>query len=215
MPTTLREFVLETLTSPFVNRLNFQFDTMLVYPNGYCNDIAACIRGGSIRLTSNAAAISTTPEMIVASGTFVVDTEPGQVHPFFISPRLTTQGASELLLRDDVAGNERARLRGTIIHEATHALQDYQRQQLDPLTAEAAAYLAGAITMRQWGFRTFGPIVNPHAGIHAYSLTVADRFLAEPNAGRRYVIPPADVTALRGHAAASTGTAHRYVFNGI
>lgn len=213
MPTTLREFVLETLTSPFVNRLNFQFDTMLVYPNGYSGDIAACIRGGSIRLTSDASEISTTPEQITAAGSFVVDTPRGQVHPFFVHPRFTTAEESELFLRDDVAGNDRARLRGTIIHEATHALQDYQRQQLDPPTAEGAAYLAGAITMRLWDFRTFGPIVNPNASVHAYSLTVADRFLAEPNAGRRYVIPPDDVRALKRHA--PIGSAHRYVFDGI
>jgi hypothetical protein len=213
MPTTLREFVLETLTSSFVNRLNFQFDTMLVYPNGYSGDIAACIRGGSIRLTSDPAAISSHPEQMSADGSFVADTPRGQAHHFFVHSRHTLSRGSELFLRDDIAANELARLRGTIVHEATHALQDFQRRPLDPPTAEGAAYLAGAIMMRQCGYRTPSPIVNPRAGIHAYALTFADRFLAEPNAGRRYVIPPDDVGWLK--RLAPTGSAHRYVFEGI
>ncbi|MBI4523213.1 MAG: hypothetical protein HY695_05300 [Deltaproteobacteria bacterium] len=210
---TLQSFVLETLTSEFVERLNFEFGPMRVYPSGYRNDIAGCIRNGRIRITSDPSTISSSPSSVDADGSYAIDTPRGQIHPFFIHPRWTILTGGELYLKDGLSGNESASLRGTIIHEATHALQDWQRAQLDPPTAEGAAYLAGAIARRLWGYRTLGRIENPQASGHAYALTLADRFLAEPNGARRYHIPTDDVATLK--SLVSTVHADRYVFNGI
>jgi hypothetical protein len=209
---SLRQFVLETLTGPEVDDLNFQYGPMRVYPAGYRRDIARGIRGGSIELTSDASRVYG-PGQSPANGSFVVDTPRGQVHPFFINPEWTFQQGGRLCVRPGLGTQGRADLKGTIIHEATHALQDYQRNALRPQTAEGAAYLAGAIARRRHGYRTAGTIVNPRVSGIAYSLHLADRFLAETNRHQRYLVPGADVAIL--DSLVSTGSHHRYVFNGI
>jgi hypothetical protein len=234
MSTLLREFVLNTLTSPLVDNLNFRFGSLLVYPTGYRNDIAGCIRNGHIRLTSNPTDVFPPGADDSADGVFVPDTPAGQSHWCFIHPRWTEMHGTEVFLKNNLARNELASLRGTVIHESTHALQDFQRlsippmhgtrrrrqsarrsdrPQVDPRAAEGAAYLAGAIAKRLWGFQSAGPIVNPRAGGHAYALSLADRFLAETNVARRYVISTEDVMVLM--SLVTTGSPQHYVFNGI
>lgn len=208
----LDAFVLETLTSRRVDELNFQFGSTRVYPSGYRSDIAGCIRNGSIRLSSAPSSISTTPHLISGQGSFIVDAPPGHVHILYINPDLTEEISGELHVKQGLSTQERASLRGTIIHEATHALQDWQRASLDPRLAEGAAYLAGAITSRLWGFQLISPIVNPRVSGTAYSLTLADWFLSSPR-HIRYLIPMDDV--LRMKSLVRTGSSERYVFNGI
>jgi hypothetical protein len=213
MSVPLRDFVLETLTHEFIGRLNFRYGPMRVYPEGYRRDIAGCVRDGLIRLTIDPAEVGYAGAAAAPAGSFVSDTPRGRIHPFFVNPRLCETRHGNVYLLDGLSENERADLRGTIVHEATHALQDYQRRPLDPRTAEGAAYLAGAIARRLWRYRTATPIVNPRAGGLAYSLHLAERFLAETDPHRRYLIPSDDVMIL--NSLVTTGAAHRYVFDGI
>jgi hypothetical protein len=214
VPATLKNFVLETLTHAFVGRLNFRYGATRVYPEGYRRDIAHCVRDGLIVLTTDPAVLGPDPaSRAVPGGAFIVETQRGHAHPFFIDPANCVLRDGTAYVKDSLGENELANLRGTIVHEATHALQDYQRVAIDPVTSEGAAYLAGAIARRLWGFRTAGPIVNPRASGIAYSLHLADRFLAETDPNRRYLIASDDVHALNGLV--TTGSFDRYVFNGI
>ena len=232
----LYAFVLETLASRKVDDLNFQFKSSRVYPSGYKVDIAGCIRNGSIRLSSDPSRISSTPHLITADGSFTADTPPGHVHILFINPRWTkvypidsherhvrsTQEETEQLwvkgvpgelhVRPGLSTREEASLRGTIIHEATHALQDWQGASLSPSIAEGAGYLAGAITMRLWGYQSFGQITSPPTDVHGCALLLADWFLSTPR-HERYIIPMVKVREMK--RLVSTGSRHRYVFNGI
>ncbi|NJN64260.1 MAG: hypothetical protein HC882_04855 [Acidobacteria bacterium] len=210
---TLQEFVLETLTCEHIDQLNFRFGHLLVYPSGYRDDIAGAIRNGRIRLTSDPAEITSNPHGTSASGSFVADTPRGEVHPFFINPEFTVSTGGVLHVRDGLSRSESASLRGTIVHESTHALQDYQRLGTpDPRAAEGAAYLAGAITAHLWGYRTVGAIVNPRVSGRSYAIVLAERFLRELPSNR-YVISREDVSILQ--SLVTTGGAHRYVFDGI
>lgn len=211
---TLRDFVLETLTHAYVGRLNFRYGATRVWPDGYRLDIAGCVRDGLIRPTIDPAALGPDPEhRAIPAGAFVMETRRGQAHAFFIDPVNCDLVNGTACVKTSLSATEQADLRGTIVHEATHALQDWMRVTLDPRTAEGAAYLAGAIARRLWGYRTASPIVNPHASGIAYSLTLADRFLAETDPHRRYAVSSDDMMTLNGLV--TTGAASRYVFNGI
>jgi hypothetical protein len=209
--TTLNEFVLETLTHHHVGRLNFRYGPMRVYPDGYRRDIAGCVRDGLIRPTTDAATAHISGA--APAGAFRMETPRGEPHPFFVNPDLFDVRGGTAYLKSTLSANELADLRGTIVHEATHALQDWQRVELDPRTAEGAAYLAGAIFRRLCGFRTLGTIVDPLASGTAYSLHLADRFLAETDPHRRYLIAEEDVTTL--NRLVTTARFDRYVYNGI
>jgi hypothetical protein len=216
MATLARDFVLETLTSPNVNKLFFQYGRTFVYPEGYRRDIAACIRNRRIEVTSDVERVygrNGAP----ANASFVVDTPRGSVHPFFLNPRWTDTVHGRLVIKR-LSPHEKADLKGTIIHEATHALQDFQRLdrrgrgRLRPSVAEGAAYLAGAITRRLHGYR-MPPIANPRANFFLYTMDLADRYLAAWRPHRQAVIAQDDVTWVTGHA--PTGSHDRYDFNGI
>jgi hypothetical protein len=199
----LESFVLETLGSPYVDKLNFQFGPMRVYPLGYRRDIAGCIRNGRIALRLGSTS--------GPAGSFAVDTPRGQIHPFVFNSRLIDERSGVLHLKS-LSAREQADLRGTIIHESTHALQDWQRISLTPQMSEGPAYLAGAIARRLWGYRDLGPVPNPRVTGHAFALYLADRFLAAP-VHSRYIIPANDVQVLV--SLVSTGSADRYSFDGI
>ena len=129
----------------------------------------------------------------------------------FISPNKVVTRGRVLYVRDGQSPYELSGLRATIVHEATHALQDYQRLgRLDPLTSEGAALLADGIARRRWNDPT--KVTNINAGPIAYALFVADWFLKQSNTAR-YVIPREYVLGLRQRA--STGASGRYCFNGI
>lgn len=211
---TLRDFVIETLTDAHIGRLNFRYGATRVWPDGYRLDIAGCVRDGHIRPTIDPAVLGGDPaRRAIPAGSYVMETPRGNVHPFFIDPANCDVVGGTAYVKRSLLPGELADLRGTIVHEATHALQDWMRVRLDPRTAEGSAYLAGAITRRLWGYRRGIPIVNPRAGGLAYSLMLADRFLAETDPHRRYEIAGDDVMEL--NALVTTGSASRYVFNGI
>jgi hypothetical protein len=209
---TLRDFVLETLTHVHVGRLNFRYGATRVWPDGYRGDIAHCVRDGLIRVTTDRAVLGPDPELLdTPGGAFLMDTPRGQPHPMYFDSGSCDIVSGTAYVKRTLSVYEQADLRGCVVHEATHALQDWMRVRIDPCTAEGAAYLAGAITRRLWGYAIV--LANPGVSGLSRSLAVADRFLAETDPHRRYVIPSADVTWL--NARVTTGAASRYVYNGI
>ena len=145
--------------------------------------------------------------------------------PVLIAVSLLTFSIASLLpgdlaytiLGDQATPENVAALRRDVIHEATHALQDWDRyESLDRYTAEGAAYLAGAITYLQWGggARDFG---DRMAGPHAYALWLAlqrrdQGRLNSPAEFRVSVDDRVNLASTRGFA---LGAAERYVYNGI
>jgi hypothetical protein len=201
--------VVETLTTR-VEDLNFVFDGVRVYPSGYHTDVAGLFRSNRIRVTSDYGRVSTDPPAQAGQGHYKSLTLRGETHFLFIHPSLTEARASELYVKK-LSPFEAADLRGTIIHECTHALQDYQRGPITPRTAEACAYLAGAIARRKWGYSQ--RVTNSRVSGFAYALTMADRFLAERDRHRRYVIPQNEVQDLK--SLVTLGSAQHYVYNGV
>lgn len=210
MVETVKSFVLQTLRSPHVEWLNFSFDNTRVYPTGYRNDVARAFESERIRITTNYADVSHDPAATAPEAAYVMETAPGQMHYLFLSPALTFRCGPDLCVIP-LSSLEEANLRRTIIHECTHALQDYQRVTLTPQTAEASAYLAGAITGRRWGDHHI--VANERAGAHAYAFSLADRLLQQGLPHRPWAIPAEDIAWLKNHVL--VGRLERYVFNGI
>ena len=210
MAETVKSFVLQTLSSPHVDWLNFRFDNTLVYPSGYRNDVARAFESERIRITINYADVSHDPPAGAPGAAYAMDTARGQTHYLFFPPALAHRCGRDLCI-NVLTSFEEANLRRTIIHECTHALQDYQRVRLTPQTAEASAYLAGAITGRRWGDHHV--VANERAGAHAYAFSLADRLLQQGLPHRPWVIPAEDIAWLKAHVL--VGRLERYVFNGI
>lgn len=198
MPTTVQQFVLETLTHPHIDRINFQYGPTRVYPNGYRRDIARAVRNGRI-------AFETT-----SGGHFRMNTPPGQTHHMAVPGNLVYVDEGVLCVKSRLSPLEAADLRGTIIHEATHALQDYQRAALDPRMSEGSAYLAGWMGRLQWGYPRLGSGGNIHASANAYARHLAARLLDHVIV---YIVPNSDVQRL--NALVTTGSRQQYVFNGL
>lgn len=192
---TAKQFVLETLQHSRVARINFKYGSILVYPTGYSRDVANLVQDEHIQFTT------------APGAHYTVDSQPGVRHQMALPAQDFQQDPNTRVL--NVRGNPGPLLRGTIIHEATHALQDYQRHQTDASTAEGAAYLAGWITSLLWGYPELPSNAQPTTG-HAYARQLAGRFI---HGQIGYLIPDAEVRAL--NALVSTGSASRYVFNGI
>ncbi len=197
----LQDYALDTLTSPNINKLNFKYGPMRVYPLGYQRDIAGCIRNGRITINFD-------PNYRYAAS-YEPDAPRGQKHALTVGPDYV-ENRSGIIQLKSLSVHENALFRGTIIHECTHALQDWQRIHLSPAMSEGVAYVAGAIAKRLWGYNNH--ISNPHISAHAYALSLADRFLSAP-INSRYIIPENDVQTLS--RLVTTGTSSRYIFNGI
>lgn len=169
MPTTIRDFILETLTHSNIDRINYHYGPMRVYPSGYKQDIASCMRNNRIQISTNPTSIGRpSPAIQLPEGSFDPTTSQGISHIFFINSRYCESRGDGLYLNQALSPQELASLRGTIIHESTQALQDWQQIQLSPTMAEGVAYLAGAIARRLWGDSL--AVVNPRAGGPAYAL---------------------------------------------
>lgn len=209
---TLKQFVIDILRHDNTNRINFRYGPILVYPEGYKRDVAQLVEDGHILFD------------ITRGAHYTVDARPGQPHHMALPMENIEQtsgsqqyhNAGMLSVKANLGASWESRVsqgaagfRGTIIHEATHALQDYQRTQTNSQTAEGAAYLAGWMASLLWGYPPLQSDVVPGTD-HAYARRLAERRL---NGLIGYVIPDAEVRAL--NALVTTGTASRYVFNGI
>ncbi|MEZ5066934.1 MAG: hypothetical protein R3B81_19640 [bacterium] len=211
MAKSLQRFVLDTLRSPLLDEINFQFGNLRVYPQGLRRDVARLVAHRHIEVTSDPTRVYG-PGATVDGGCFVVDTPRGQRHPLFVNPRWTFDRGGHPYVRP-LSEYERAELCGTIVHEATHALHDYQRLgRIRPTAAEGAAYMAGAIARRLFGPRPAPAVSNPTLNGITYSLHLADRYLAADRHSR-YLIPTHDVVELERRV--SAGSENRYIFNGI
>jgi hypothetical protein len=201
MTKTLRDYVDETLTHDLIERINFRYGPMPVYPAGY-GEIARAVRGRRIQFTT------------ARNAHYTAHPQPGQPHQIAIPGHFVVSRDGELwvLPPSELGPYGEADLRGTIVHEATHALQDYQRITLEPRNAEGAAYLAGWVACLQWGYeklpREARPAERAHAHHHARWL--ASRFL-DRDIG--YRIPEAEMRILNGRV--PIGSDHLYDFNGI
>lgn len=214
----LTNFVLDTLTNTLIQSVHFRYGSFCVTPDGYRRDVADLVRDGRIRFTVDPAQVGMTAEQASQTdGAFVVDTEPGQTHPLFIHPRYCEVHGGTIYVKDNL-GLDHPRLRGTVVHEATHVLQDMQRAHLNPFQAEGAGYVAGAITARKWGLALPPPgqiadpefYVGPLDGT-GVALWIADRILDE--VGPHCSIPAREMGLLERKV--GTGSPNRYAFNGI
>jgi hypothetical protein len=195
MALSVKRFVVETLRDGRIRSINFRYGSILVYPEGFSRDVAKLVEDGHIQFTNTPGAH------------YTVDARPGERHTMALPSQDVEPDPRTGAL--NVRGSPGSLFRGTIVHEATHALQDYQRHPSDPRTAEGAAYLAGWMANLLWGYPPLPAAVRPTTG-HAYARRLAERRL-QSQIG--YVIPEAEVRALNDLVL--TGSASRYVFNGI
>ena len=199
---TVKEFALETLGHRRISRLNFRYGPILIYPAGYSRDVAKLIEDGHILFDTNEGAH------------YTVDSQPGEHHHMALPKQnidspVPTRNAGHLQVLPNLGRIGGAQFRMTVVHESTHALQDYQRNQTDPEMAEGAAYLAGWITCLLWNHPRLEPGVTPTTA-HAYARQLAGDFL-DSRIG--YIIAERAIERLNGMVL--TGAASRYVFNGI
>lgn len=202
MSALFRDAAIETLRHPNMLMVNFEYGPTRVYPQGY-RSVAKLIQDGHIRFVVTA-----------GNSSFEVDTPRGQVHTFNVSDQIAeTDARGEIRIRGRVLS---AGTRGTIVHEATHALQDYQRlsaklgNSFTPRMAEGAAYLAGWIAKLQWGYPRLQPDIDQRWTSHSYARWIAGKVLERQIV---YRIPFDDINML--NRMVRTGSASRYVFDGI
>ncbi len=187
-----KNVVIETLRHPYIQSVNFQYGGTRVYPQGY-RRIADEVESGRIEIVAGTGA------------SYNVDAARGTVHTMTFPPQMTYIKDNNVFMR--ALG---PRERGTIVHEATHALQDYQQLSgLRPQMAEGAAYVAANITALRWGLPRI--LIPPSAMTsHAVAGRIAMRLL---DGQIIYIIPNNDVRTL--NPLVTTGTVNRYVFNGL
>jgi hypothetical protein len=215
----LHGFVLDTLRNTLINRVNFRYGSLCVEPDSYRRDIAGLVESGSIRVTIDPAEAGLTEAQASrVDGSYVIDRRRGRVHPLFIHPRNCVVRAGEVFVRE-ATEHEMAGMRGTVVHEATHALQDLRQVDLDPRSAEGSAYLAGAITARLWGYAIppRGQVPHPYDAPQLWNLGIglwlADRLLDQATPGVPYTVPADDVMIANSRVRTVDG--RRYDFNGI
>ena len=193
---TLKKRALETLRDANISRINFQYGRLRVYPRGYA-EIADLIDADHIVYAPSLAGNSYDPT-----------TAQGQRHVINVQSSLGRMEAGTLMAVTPFTADNRA----TIVHEATHALQDYQRMSqrggapILPRQFEGAAYLAGAMAALLWGFDS-APTPVPASKVIA--LDIARQVL---NGTAGYVID--DESMRRLDRAVLTGSAHMYDMNG-
>jgi len=212
----LTGFVLDTLTNTFIQSVHFRYGAFRVTPDGYRRDIAGLIHEGRIRVTIDPADVGLS-ESSSADAAFVIDTPAGRTHPLFIHPRYCEVHGGTVYVKDTLSSVESARLRGTVVHEATHALQDLQRVRLNRFQAEGSGYIAGAITARRWGMALppRGHVADPYENRlmdgHGVALWIVDPVLE--HLGPHYAVPQDAMTILEQRV--RVVAPERYAFNGI
>lgn len=161
--TKFSEIVKSTLSDPNMLNINFVYGPVKVYPNGY-KTVAALIRHGhiSFRISDDANAHYSPIENTWHVPSNIADVRNGEVY---------------------FTGALGAGVRKTIVHEATHALEDYQRlsdklgSSFTPAMAEGAAYVAGWMAAINWGFQPVYGDRPPMRTANAIARWIASRFL--------------------------------------
>jgi hypothetical protein len=205
----VKQFVIETLRDSKIRRINFRYGPIRVYPEGYQRDIAEAVEHEHIGFLAAAGNPYYTAERL--RGQQHIMALPAE--HIELNSNTPNGNAGILSVKANLGQLGGAGLRGTIVHEATHALQDYQRNQTDAKTAEGAAYLAGWMASLLWGYPR---LMLPGGGVPSTAQAYA-RWLAGLRLDGRigYEIPKSHVDALNGLVALLLESADGYVFNGI
>jgi hypothetical protein len=156
-------------SDPAIGAINFQFSTYKVYPGGYRTDIADLVANGKIKINRRFSDIG----MADTGASYMPDSDHFSIsHGFDIA-----KDVPKLLF----------------VHEATHALLDWQKVGTIPTTdSEAVAYLAEAIFVHTKGWKALGGVGGtppPRLRVEAYRV-------AGVVVGGAYTVPPGDAAAL-------------------
>ena len=156
-------------TDPAITAINFQFAKHKVYPSGYRTDIADLVASGKIGIKRRFSDIGMTD----TGASYMPDADHFSIPRGFD----ITQDVPKLLF----------------VHEATHALMDWQKVGTIPTAdSEAIAYLAKAIFVRTKGW---APLAG-RAGAPPPPLRVEAYRVAGIVVGGAYAVPAGDIAAL-------------------
>lgn len=164
-------------TAPAFRKINFQFMTYLIYPEGYTRDVAGCVDSGQIEINRR-----------------------------FSDVGMTGTGASYFPVSDSYSiskGFDLSRPTGQILiaHESTHALQDFQKLGKVPVPdAEAIAYVAEAIFSLASGYPI---LLDPATGMPDPIRVAAANAAASVLAGN-YTISQGLIGAVRSAVSSSS-----------
>ncbi len=194
--TTFKKTALDTLRHANTGRINFQYGYLRVYPRGF-HEIANLIESDHIIYQlSHGNHYDPTPER-------------GETHFIGVSSSLGRDENGTLMAVPGFTPQNR----GTIIHEACHAMHDYQRMTvrrgdaIGPRQYEGAATLAGWIGALLWGFDQ-----APNPLLTSTMQLARDKARQFLDGTIGYQID--DTTMRELDNAVTTGTTSRYVFNG-
>lgn len=204
MALTFKQAVIDTLTDRRLEAINFGYRGSFVYQSGF-RDVANLVRDGHIQFVYSGS----------GDNSFAPASPSGSPHIWSVNRDIADVGSDDRILIRGVLGSGG---RGTIVHEATHALQDYQRLNApDRLGsgfsaehAEGAAHIAGWMARMLWGWP------RPQQGDSTHgTIACARRIAADLLDGTiDPIITPGQAAILDGYAAHSIGSRHRYAFHG-
>ncbi|MDB5372058.1 MAG: hypothetical protein JWP04_700 [Belnapia sp.] len=157
-------------THPGFGRINFKYLTYQVYPQGYAKDVAGCVAAGRIRINRRFSDLG----FAGTGAAYIMDSDQYSLSKGFD----LTKPAAQIL----------------IVHESTHALQDFQNLGKIPVPdAEAIAYVAEAIFALAIGRP---PLVDPATGA-PHPIRVAAANAAAAVMAGAYEVGQAMVAAVR------------------
>ena len=170
---SLSERIASFLESDAVGQIHFRASGTAVYGSGY-GIIARAIRNRHIQCQENV-------RFDRAMACYRHSVGPNQVNVLDVST--------------DAAPVEGVEACGLIVHECTHALQDYHRRSLTVIDAECAAYIAQAM---YWHIATRGVFPgqagSQHVGLSVVAWNIAHRILTTPQA---YDATPEEIQTLK------------------
>ncbi len=206
MAVNIKDFVLQTLGDPKILRINFGYAHLTVYPRGF-RQVAQLVDRGHIRF-----------ELSQSNSNYEADTQRGQVHTMRFASHVAERHADgRIVVRKGAGPNQRR----TVIHECCHAMHDYNRistlranENLPQLRAsefEGAAGIAGWMAFYLWGGRRQARSYDSGSRFSSvHTMEVARRLIDRSIV---YTVPPSFIQAI--NSTAHTGSASRYVFNGV
>lgn len=225
MARAIEEAVVSILRNPRLRGVNFSYGPLRVYPQGYAA-IANAIENGSIRI-----------EQADGNASFRANPEDGATEVMSLGSEIAVQGSrGRLVCVRNLATTGHA----TIVHEATHALQDFQQisarnagfrgisEQSDRARmAEGAAYVAGWMAAYFFGHADLQDDVAARCQSimdnrgaetretrtlpsHAFARWIAEQLIARNFV---YQVPQLAVSALNRRVL--IGTPENYEFEGL
>ena len=171
------DFIALLTTDPDVRKINFKFLTYKIYPEGYFRDVASCIKSGSIKINRRFSDLGFGD----TGGSYFPANDKYSISKAFD----LTKMSNKILL----------------MHESTHALQDYQRLgKIKRAEGEAVAYVAEAIYGQAKGL---APLSDPATGL-PHPIRVAADKAAKAVLGGKYEVDKALAAAVTVEVARSS-----------